>query len=70
MKQDPGKSFCLQKGTPSSAFGVAETIQGSKKKAFKIVKGKTNWISEVGLKRLGLLHLEGKERENHFSTGL
>ena len=29
-----------------------------KKKAFKIVKGKKNWISPARLKRLGLLHLE------------
>lgn len=66
-KQDPGKSFCLQKGPSSTVFGE---MQGSKKKAFKIVKGKTNWISEVALQRLGLLHLEGKERENRFPTVL
>lgn len=44
-------------------------MQGSKKKALKIVKGKTNWISEVGLET-GLLHLEGKEKKPFIQWAL
>lgn len=45
-------------------------MQGSqKKKTFKIVKEKTNWISEVVLKRLDCFIWKEK-RENHSPNEL
>lgn len=58
-KQDLGRSFCLQKALLALYFGGHRRFKEASKRAFKIVKGKTNWISPARLKRLGLLHRAG-----------